>query len=492
MRRLAIPLLPSLPGFLAISAGLVLLALPSLAMAALGAELLALAFWLWARASADRRDQLPRWAWLRRPAMALWLAAAIAMALPPPRGATPSASATSTPAMPRSRRPVVTAFERFALTPPGTPAPAGEAAQFAPPNPLARDPLAPLRALGALAVLWAGLELLAALPLSRPYPDLNGPLPNAGPWLPAVLPAAGFVLLWRHAGAWSGAAWLREVAELVLALAAGLAALRAYTRRSWTASLRWLAVFDSALAGLLVALDTLPTEAVFLLWFAAAGGRLMALAAEVRGATARRGPRLAALWRAASWTAGASLAWPLVLAAGFAGGHFRPFEFIVLGAPVFLAARLTVRRLVAAPERRAFARHDPARALSVAGAIATLALGPTALALAWWTGFEASFPGVLLAALPSVLGWIPSPRPPDPGRFPVLRVPVLAGASARDFALAVYRSVTGVERRLAGALGAMLRAIGAPARDLHTGDAQEYLLFLVGVAVLALLMPLLR
>jgi hypothetical protein len=32
----------------------------------------------------------------------------------------------------------------------------------------------------------------------------------------------------------------------------------------------------------------------------------------------------------------------------------------------------------------------------------------------------------------------------------------------------------------------------SPLRDLHTGDAQEYLLFLVGVAVLALLLPLLQ
>jgi hypothetical protein len=34
--------------------------------------------------------------------------------------------------------------------------------------------------------------------------------------------------------------------------------------------------------------------------------------------------------------------------------------------------------------------------------------------------------------------------------------------------------------------------LAAPLRDLHTGDAQEYLLFLVGVAVLALLLPVLR
>ena len=38
----------------------------------------------------------------------------------------------------------------------------------------------------------------------------------------------------------------------------------------------------------------------------------------------------------------------------------------------------------------------------------------------------------------------------------------------------------------------MTAPLCAPLRDLHTGDAQEYLLFLVGLAVLALVLPLLR
>jgi hypothetical protein len=52
--------------------------------------------------------------------------------------------------------------------------------------------------------------------------------------------------------------------------------------------------------------------------------------------------------------------------------------------------------------------------------------------------------------------------------------------------------VAAFERQLAGAVAALLRALGAPARDLHAGDAQEYLLFLVGVCLLALVVPLLR
>jgi hypothetical protein len=269
--------------------------------------------------------------------------------------------------------------------------------------------------------------------------------------------------------------------------------LRAYTRRSWTASLRWLVVFDSALAGLLVALDVVPGEVTFLLWFASAGGRLMALAAEVRGAAERRGPRLAALWRAASWTAGLSLAWPLIFGASFAGGHFHPVPFVLLGAPVFLAANLTLRRLVPAPERRAFSRRDPTRVFSLLSALATLALGPAALLLAWWVGFEASFPGVLVALLPPVLAtWPRRTASGELGPLVDLGASVAAGATARDFALSVFRSVTSVERRLGGLLTGLVRGLGAPLRDLHTGDAQEYLLFLIGVGVLALLLPLLR
>src|SRR6266850_1719118 len=61
--------------------GLVLMLVPSLLACALGVELLSAAYWLWARA-ANGREQLPRWEWLRRPAMAAWLAFAIDAVLP--------------------------------------------------------------------------------------------------------------------------------------------------------------------------------------------------------------------------------------------------------------------------------------------------------------------------------------------------------------------------------------------------------------------------
>src|SRR5580765_6922514 len=56
--------------------GLWLAWLPSLWAGSVGLELLAIGFWCWARAAPDREEQLPRWSWLRRPAVAMWLAAA--------------------------------------------------------------------------------------------------------------------------------------------------------------------------------------------------------------------------------------------------------------------------------------------------------------------------------------------------------------------------------------------------------------------------------
>ncbi len=441
--------------------GVVLLLVPGVMWAALGVELLALAFWLWARALPDRAEQMPRWAWLRRPAMALWLATALAWVLPPPMGLQGLATVLELPQW------------------------------VAPASAAERDPLAMLRALQSLAVLWAGLELLAALPLSRPYPDLTGPLPAVGPWLTAMLPGTGFLVLWRQSAVWSSGPLVREIAAAALLLAAALAVLRAYSRRSLTASLRWLAVFDSALAAMLLAVDAVPGEVAALLWLATAGGRLTALAAELRGAAARRGPELTFLWRLAGWSASASLAWPLLVAVGFSRARLHPIEFVLLAAPIFLAARLSLSRIVEAPERRALERPDPLSALSRAGALGTMLLGPLALMIAWWRGFEGSFPGVAIALLPAALAWW---RPPRNEVRPAgsQRTPGVAGASARDFALNAFRAVTAFEQRLAVALAALARALGAPARDLHSGDAQEYLLFLVGISVLALLLPLLR
>lgn len=465
-------LAPSLAGAICATLGVIMLMLPGIAWAALGVELVALAFWLWARALPDRAEQMARWAWLRRPAMALWLAAALFMALPELRMA---------------YMPVVGGASSGPLSLP----------TFVPaPLPMMRDPMLLLRTLASLAVLWAGLELMAALPLSRPFPDLTGPARPIGPWLTALLPVTGFLILWRQASLWTGAPLVREVATLALVFAALLAALRAYTRRSLTATLRWLVVYDSTLASLLVARDVVPGEVAALLWLGAAGGRLIALAAELRGKAVRRGANLTRLWRVAGWCAGTALAWPLLCDAGFANRQFHLLEFGVLAAPVFLASALWLKRVVEAPERRSMVRpEDRAPRVSGAGAVVTLIVGPASLGWAWWHGFEVGWPGALLALVPSALAWWPVRRIEHVATAETeasAAASESAGPGPRDFALSTFRAVTVVERQLAAAIAGVARALGAPARDLHSGDAQEYLLFLVGVAVLALLLPLLR
>ena len=448
--------------------GVVLLMLPGLAWAALGLELVALAFWLWARSLPDRAEQLSRWGWLRRPPTALWLAAALFLALPELR----------------------LVFAPVATGPSGGP--------FSPPTfvptplPLARDPMLFLRTVASLAVLWAGLEPMAALPLSRPFPDLTGPARPVGPWLTAILPVTGFLVLWRQAAVWTAAPLTREIAGLALMIAIVLSALRAYSRRSLTATLRWLVVYDSALASLLVARDVVHGEVAALLWLGSAGGRLIALAAELRGQAARRGANLTRLWRLAGWLAGSSLAWPLLADAGFSEHRFHPVEFFVLAAPVLLASALWLNRVVEAPERRSMVRReDRVPRVSRLGAVATLLAGPASLAWARSQGWSVTSTAGLVAAIPALLAWWPLRRLlPAPESGQAARENAAGGP--RDFALSTFRAVTVIERQGAAAIATVARALGAPARDLHSGDAQEYLLFLVGVAVLALLLPLLR
>jgi len=458
---------PGVAGAVCAALGVLSLLLPGIGWGAIGVELVALAFWIWARSLPDRREQLARWSWLRRPAMALWLAAALFLALPELRNAF-----VEVPGGPASGP----------FTPP----------RFLPvPLLMSRDPLFLLRTLASLAVIWAGLELMAALPLSRPFPDLSGPARSVGPWLTAILPVTGFLILWKQADLWTRAPLVREIAILALMVTVLLSALRAYGRRSLTATLRWLVVYDSALASLLVARDVLPGEMAALLWLGSAGGRLIALAAELRGQAVRRGPALTRLWRITGWVAATSLVWPLLADSAYRQNRFHPFEFFVLAAPAFLASTLWSRRLIPAPERRARARvEDRAPRLSRLGAIVTLAIGPAALAWAWWRGFESQWPWALLALLPMALAWFPLRRLARAPADPTETVP--APAATRDLASTTFRAVTLVERQMAAAVAGIARALGAPARDLHSGNAQEYLLFLVGVAVLALLLPLLR
>src|SRR6185369_12309461 len=251
--------------------GLSLVWLPRLWTGALGLEMLAGAFWAWARAASDRADQLPRWTWLRRPALALWLAAAAQAA---------QSEAVSHGVLPASLATLLVWAQ-------------------------------------ALGVVWAGLELLAALPLARPFSDRSGPLLAVGPWLPALLPSIGFVILWRHVEHWTAVPVVRQAALFLLILTAVLATLRAFSRGRWLASLRWLIVADCVLASMLVALAVLPREVTLLLWVAACGGRVALLAGELRAMAPRRVATSHLVWRLSGWISSICLSAPLLATLGF-------------------------------------------------------------------------------------------------------------------------------------------------------------------------------
>ena len=428
-------------------AGLVLVWLPSMWAGALGMELLAAAFWCWARASSDHEEQLGRWTWLRRPAAAMWLAAA-ANFLSAQIAAGDSFVSVSVSRM--------------------------------------------LLAVQAMGVVWAGLELLAALPLARPFAERGGPLLGIGPWLPVMLPSTGFALLWRHVVHWTSVPWVRRIALLLLILTAVLATLRAFSRQRWVASLRWLIVADGVLASALLALSVVPSDVSLMLWVASAGGHAALLAGELRGMAPRRVAASQVLWRVSGWLSITTLSWPLLVTLGFGPAGLRNRGFAIPTAiAVGLAAWVMIRRMVEAPERRAMVRRESAVSLSRLTAVLTMVVGPLALVMAWWNGFEVEW-HVALAALapalvPGAAAWWFEKRS---SHMPLLTW--VRGTRVRAAASNLFRATVAFERRLVAVFGGVLRGLLAPSRDLHTGDAQEYLLFLIGISVLALIVPVLR
>ena len=427
-------------------AGLVLVWSPSLWAGALGLELLAAAFWCWARAAPDHSEQLARWNWLRRPAAAMWLAAAAGQVL---RSVSVAGAAT----------PGLTSL---------------------------------VVSVQALGVAWAGLELLAALPLTRPLAERGGPLLQIGPWLPVMLPSTGFALLWRHVAHWTAVPGVRRGVLALLVFTAVLATLRAFSRGRWVASVRWLIVADCVLAAALVALSVVPSEVSLLLWMGACGGRVALLAGELRGMAPRRVTASHLMWRISGWISIACLSWPLLLTLAFGPrGIASPVVAVPTVFAVGLAAWVMIRRMAEAPDRRAVVRREAAVSLSrLAGAFALL-MGPTALAMAWWNGFELPLTRSLLALAPALgaggVAWWLERHP-----HVALRLHPAGGRVARAAAANVFHLVLGFERRAMALLARLGRASLAPTRDVHTGDAQEYLLFLVGLSVLALLIPVLR
>jgi hypothetical protein len=426
---------------------LVLLLMPSLLAAAIGIELIALAFWLWARADEHASEQVRRWQWLRRPAMAVWVAFAVHAASP-------------------SLRHVLTSTTGFRA--------------------------APLTWIEAAALVWAGLELVAALPLARPYSDFPGPYVSARPWLPVVLPSTGFLLLWNQSNHWTSVPAVGHIATVLLILTALLAALRAFARRGWTVSLRWLSVAHSALALVLLSEGVVAGESALLIWLGAFGGPAFILAGELAGASPRRGAFNARLWRAASFVSTASLGWPVLMALAPRPVDVRIVGFVVVSVALAISTWIMVGRLEVAPERRRLMRPGSGITVSRVAGVLTLLLGPIGLTLAWWEGFEPHWAQSAVAFAPFVLGAglaVGKRRRRGPQIGPLIAA---VGKLAKPLAAAAYRSIIGWERGVLRVVLATARVVFSPVRDLHTGDAQEYLLFLAGVGVLALLLPLLR
>ncbi len=441
--------------------GAALLWVRSLLAGAIGIELIGAAFWCWARAADDAPEQVMRWSWVRRPATALWLAFAIHAAFPVlAHGHGP----------PLPARGVLQAMHGGATV----------------------AWVALFRVIEAGAVVWAGLELLAALPMARAFSDLPGPFLGTRIWLPALLPAAGFAVLWRQSEHWIDVPFVRLTAMVLLTVTAVLAVLRAYARRSWTASLRWLVVTDCALAALLVAGNRVTPLASLLLWFAACGTHVFLLVGELRGSAPRRGVQLTRLWRAASWTALASLAWPAMIAHGVRPSRVNALIVPGIAIATAIAAWLSVARMHSAEERRKVMRPDPALTSSHAAAIAVLMLGPLALAVAWWGGFEPPWRSSLLALAPAAVGgWLAVLARQTRTRAVWERLGT-QGDAPRALAQRIFELVVHVERRVLAALRQVTGGVTGAIHDLHTGDAQEYLLFLVGLGVLAMVLPLLR
>ena len=412
------------------------LLVPRLLAAALGVECLAAAFWLSARAAVDPAAPLRRWEWLRRPAIALWVATLFQI------------------------------LERVVIR-----------------DGIATEGLPYLfvQTTGRLAVCWAGLDLIGALPGARTFSDRSGPLPGGGFRMPALLPPAGALLFLRQSAAWSIDFRGIDVVQVVLVLAALIAALRAFGRSSWRRCLRWLLVTECALAALLTTVAVLRSSVALALWAGACGGLALWLIAEHRGAALRRTPELIQLWRFAGWSSTTALGWPLLL--GYLHGLQRRMGLAIAVAIVgALVAWIVVRRPQRAPERRGVGRPVPFVTFHRVAAVVTMLLGPMSLAAAWSMGFRAPLAEGLIALLPFALGGALAASPALP----------LPSVAVRGFAHTLFHLVARAEHQLVVRTGRSGRLLASPLRDLHTGDAQEYLLFLVGMCVLMLLIPVLQ
>jgi hypothetical protein len=285
------------------------------------------------------------------------------------------------------------------------------------------------------------------------------------------------------------------------------------------------------MAVLLVDLAKVLPGVVLMLWLAAFGGHAFLLAGELRGAAPRRGVVLSLLWRLSTFVTSAALTWPALVSMFPASTErLSALDFPAVGIATMLTSWINVGRIVEAPERRTLMRADPAVTFSHLGALLGLVIAPVALLGALVTGFHPPLIVGMVSILPALAGGalallsrrragararaargVLEPTPDGHGARtaaayghggvhgdePPVRAegsaqPTHAGLALRQFARVTFNVVVALERALVSFIARFASAVTSPLRDLNSGDAQDYLLFLVGLSVLVLVLPLLR
>ena len=216
------------------------------------------------------------------------------------------------------------------------------------------------------------------------------------------------------------------------------------------------------------------------------------LAGELAGSTPRRGPLNTRLWRAAGWASTAALSWLALVAIMQSKSPLRVVALPMAAIAVAISTWIMVGRIELAPERRRLMRPGSGVLAGRAAALMVLAFGPIGLMLLWWSGFEPHWLTSLIALWPAVFGGLLAAARSErrlPALAPVVRRMTAAAPRLRRARLSDDRPDRAPRR---GCHYRIRAGADLPLRDMHTGDAQEYLLFLIGVGVLALVLPLLQ
>jgi hypothetical protein len=190
--------------------------------------------------------------------------------------------------------------------------------------------------------------------------------------------------------------------------------------------------------------------------------------------------------------------------------RLRAIDFPAAALATMLTAWINVGRIVEAPERRTLMRADPAVTFSHLGALIALLTAPVAILGALVTGFHPPLFVALVSLIPAFLGgafalWsrrraaagaVSEPDGTESAEggtaFESVAQPAHAGVALRQFARVTFNVVVALERVVVSFFARLAQVVTSPLRDLNSGDAQDYLLFLVGLSVLILVLPLLR